>query len=178
MAAWVDADVSDDKIKLDLYINHRSALVDYATPIVGCRARAEDVVQDSFLRFSKCAPEDGALRQPLAYLYRVVRNTALDCVRRVSAEARREEAQAVVCGFVPLVPSPEDVAVGRDHLRRVEAALSELPERTRKAFELHRFEGLPFLQVGQHLGVSAATAHRLVRDAMVHMMRRLHDAQD
>ncbi|WP_235720816.1 sigma-70 family RNA polymerase sigma factor [Magnetospirillum molischianum] len=167
-----------DKVKLDLYVSHRSALVDYATPIVGCRARAEDVVQDSFLRFSRCEPEDGALRQPLAYLYRVVRNTALDCVRRVSAEARRDEAQAVVCGFEPLAPSPEEVAVGRDHLRRVEAALSELPERTRKAFELHRFDGLSFLQIGQRLEVSAATAHRLVRDAMVHMMRRLHDAQD
>ena len=35
-----------DKGKLELYLNHRAALVDYATPILGCRARAEDVAAD------------------------------------------------------------------------------------------------------------------------------------
>ncbi|MBO6753108.1 MAG: hypothetical protein JJ903_08525, partial [Spongiibacter sp.] len=37
--------------KLKTYMTHRAALVDYATPIIGCRARAEDIVQDAFLRY-------------------------------------------------------------------------------------------------------------------------------
>jgi RNA polymerase sigma factor (sigma-70 family) len=164
-----------DKAKLDVYMAHRSALVDYATPIVGDRMRAEDVVQDSYLRFAGRESEEGGLRQPLAYLYRIVRNTALDCVRRLSAESRRDEAQAVMTGTEPLAPSPEEEALGRDHLRLVEAALAELPDRSRKAFELQRFEGLTSQEIGARLGVSSATAHRLARTAMVHVMRRLHE---
>lgn len=165
--------MKDDKAKLDVFMAHRSALVDYATPIVGCPATAEDVVQESYLRFAR-RPDlgDEPLRQPLAYLYRIVRNTALDWVRRVSAESRRDRSQEILAAPLATAPSPEEVALGRDRLRRVEAALAELPERTRRAFELHRFDGLTFQEVGARLDVSPATAHRLARDAMVHLMRR------
>ena len=160
-----------DAAKLDLYLTHRAALVDYAAPIVGCRSRAEDVVQDAYLRFAGRTADDD-LRQPLAYLYRIVRNTALDCVRRLSAEARRDGAGAAAAADgQPLVPSPEETLIHRDSLRRIEAALAALPIRTRLAFELHRFGGLTFQQIADRLGVSTATAHRLTRDAMVSVMR-------
>ncbi len=166
--------VTHDKAKLEVFVTHRAALVDYATPIVGCPARAEDVVQDAYIRFAQHGePKDeDALRQPLAYLYRIVRNVALDCVRRMSAEARRDKTQEVLVPSLSVVPSPEKVAAGRDGLRVVEAALAELPERTRRAFELHRVDGLTFQQIAERLDVSPATAHRLTRDALVHLMRR------
>mgnify|MGYP001809829558 CR=1 FL=1 len=159
-----------DNGKLSLFLTHRAALVDYAAPIVGCRSRAEDVVQDAYLRFAGRTTDDD-LRQPLAYLYRVVRNTALDCVRRLSAEARRDAVGAAATDGEPLVPSPEETLMHRDSLRRIETALAELPIRTRLAFELHRFGGLTFHQIADRLGISTATAHRLTRDAMVSVMR-------
>jgi RNA polymerase sigma-70 factor (ECF subfamily) len=166
--------VTQDNTKLDVFMTHRAALVDYATPIVGCPARAEDVVQDAYLRFAQRPEmgEDQALRQPLAYLYRVVRNVALDCVRRMSAEARRDKAQEILAPMATTAPSPEDIAVSRDGLRQIETALADLPDRARRAFELHRFEGLTFQQIAERLDISPASAHRLTRDAMVHLMRR------
>lgn len=75
--------VADDK--LQLYLSHRAALLDYAAPIVGCRARAEDVVQEAWLRFSR--QDDSAdIRHPASYLYRIVRNLALDQTRRNATE--------------------------------------------------------------------------------------------
>lgn len=165
--------MANDSSKLSLFLAHRSALVDYATPIVGCRAWAEDVVQDSYLRFAARDEDEEAIRQPVGYLYRIVRNMALDCVRRLAAEGRRDESQAALMGEEAVTPSPEDVAISRDHLRRVEAALNGLPDRTRLAFELHRFGNLTFQQIGERLGVSTATAHRLACDAMVRVMRTL-----
>src|SRR3546814_1293981 len=67
--------------KLNLYLRHRAELIDYATPIVGDRALAEDVVQDAWLRFSEAGSHDAKtrlIRQPVGYLYRIVRNLALD----------------------------------------------------------------------------------------------------
>ncbi|MGU9546296.1 sigma factor, partial [Bacillus cereus] len=75
--------MADDKLKL--YLAHRAALLDYAAPIVGCRSRAEDVVQEAWLRFSR-QEEDAAIRHPASYLYRIVRNLSLDLTRRSATE--------------------------------------------------------------------------------------------
>lgn len=177
-ASYLDRAVSQPNDEaLSLYLSHRGALVTYASGILGDRAQAEDVVQEAWLRFAGRAPGGEGVRQPLAYLYRVVRNTAVDCLRRLSAEERRNEAGEILSDPDRQAPSPEEIALGRDHLRLVAAALSELPERNRRAFELQRFEGLSFQQIAQHLEVSPATAHRLARDAMVHVMGRLQGAQ-
>lgn len=70
-------------------------------------------------------------------------------------------------------PAPDEEFQARDELRRAQAAMEELPERTRRAFELHRFHDFTFQQVAGTLGISVTSAHRLVREAMVHVTRRL-----
>ena len=69
-----------------LFIEHRGSLVDYATRIVGSRAQAEDLVQEAWLRFDEVARKR-FLDEPLGYLYRIVRNLALDGRRRASLES-------------------------------------------------------------------------------------------
>ncbi len=161
--------------RLELYLTHRSALVDYATPLTGgSRALAEDVVQEAFFRFVPAAAsiQAAGVEKPLPYLYRIVRNLAFDMLRRSGAEARRE-AQALQLGGDLSVPAPDEEFQARDELRRAQAALEELPERTRRAFELHRFHDFTFQQVAGTLGISVTSAHRLVREAMVHVTQRL-----
>jgi RNA polymerase sigma factor (sigma-70 family) len=163
--------------RLELYLTHRSALVDYATPLTGgSRALAEDVVQEAFFRFVPAPADTSAqaagVEKPLPYLYRIVRNLAFDMLRRSGAEARRE-AQVVQLGADLSAPAPDEEFQARDELRRAQAALEELPERTRRAFELHRFHDFTFQQVAGTLGISVTSAHRLVREAMVHVTQRL-----
>ncbi|MEM9161309.1 MAG: sigma factor, partial [Verrucomicrobiota bacterium] len=65
-----------DSEALALYSIHREKLIGYANKIVRDSYRAEDIVQDAFLKFRKAkrsAEED----HPSAYLYRIVRNLAL-----------------------------------------------------------------------------------------------------
>jgi RNA polymerase sigma factor (sigma-70 family) len=161
--------------RLELYLTHRSALVDYATPLTGgSRALAEDVVQEAFFRFvpAEASAQAAGVEKPLPYLYRIVRNLAFDMLRRSGAEARRE-AQVVQLGADLSAPAPDEEFQARDDLRRAQAALEELPERTRRAFELHRFHDFTFQQVAGTLGISVTSAHRLVREAMVHVTQRL-----
>lgn len=169
--------MGQDHDRLKLYLTHRSALVDYATPLTGSRAQAEDVVQEAYFRFvpvkdngkgAGAAPADN----PLAYLYRIVRNLALDLIRRNGAESRRE-AQIALLEAGLTMPAPDEVFVQREELRRAAVALAELPERTRLAFELHRFHDQTFQQIADRLGISITSAHRLVRDAVMHVTRRL-----
>jgi len=165
--------------RLSLYLAHRAALVDFATPIVGCRASAEDVVQEAFLRFVPAASErtgSEPIMQPVGYLYRIVRNLAVDWGRRLSAERRRADGGAILEDLPAPAASPEQAAVDRDELRIVATALAELPERTRRVFEMHRLEGRTLQDIADTFGISLTLTHQLVRKAITHCANRLDDA--
>jgi RNA polymerase sigma-70 factor (ECF subfamily) len=163
-----------DDVKLKLFLRHRTALVEYATPIVGDRNWAEDVVQEAYLRFAPPAARAPAvLERPSAYLYRIVRNLAYDLRRSLSAERRRDQAHQQLSEAQPLAPSPEDETATRDDLRRIAGILAELPPDTRRAFEMHRIGGYTLHEIAAHLGVSHATAGRWAQDAIKHVVRRL-----
>lgn len=155
--------------KLGLFQDHRATLVDYATPLVGCRDRAEDVVQDAWLRFART--NEGAVAQPVSYLYRIVRNLAVDWTRRQDREARHLQDQ----GARPAVTavSAEQTVAGEQTLECALHALDELNPQTRVVFELYRFEGLTLQQIADRFGISVAAAHRRVRAALVHVQQRL-----
>ena len=159
---------------LTLYMQHRGELVNYASGIVGDRSRAEDVVQEAYLRFSEVAARR-LLEEPLGYLYRIVRNLALDGRRRQAHESRyvSPEADVDVSQAVENRPSPEIEAGDRAELQAMLDALAELPERTRRALEMHHFEGCKLREIAVRLGISVTLAHVLVTEAVEHCRRRL-----
>ena len=130
--------MADDK--LQLYLAHRAALVDYARPIVGCRARAEDVVQEAWLRFSG-QQDDADIRHPASYLYRIVRNLALDQTRRTATEKAQPDGDDILAELPSSSASPEQAVSQQNELDAIGRALEELPQRTRIAFEMHRLGG-------------------------------------
>jgi RNA polymerase sigma-70 factor (ECF subfamily) len=162
---------------LDLYIMHRKSLVDYAAPIVGCRTLAEDVVQEAFIRFSSSVGEEraqpGTVAQPLNYLFRIVRNLAIDWARRISSERQDPASEEVLAATAADIPSPEQAALYRDQLRVLSLALAELPARTRLAFEMHRLHNYTLQEIADRLNVSITLVHQLIRQAVMHCGRRL-----
>jgi len=157
-------------------IEHRSMLVNTAAAVTGCRCRAEDVVQEVFLKVAERAPAD-IVYQPLAYLVRMVRNLAIDHYRRQSFESGHYEDDND--GFD--VPSPwgepETNAIQRDLLERVSHALSSLPARTQNAFEMVRLSNMTLKEAAQKLEVSQTLVHFMVRDATKHCLNCVRDAR-
>src|SRR5262245_22992933 len=96
---------------------HSAALVLYARQ--WC-ATPEDVVQESFLKLVKQAEPP---LQPVAWLYRVVRNGAISQARAARRRQNHESraAERAAAWFIP----PDD-PTGLD-VARVTAALGELP---------------------------------------------------
>jgi RNA polymerase sigma-70 factor (ECF subfamily) len=163
-----------------LFIEHRRSLVDYAAGILGSRAQAEDVVQEAYIRFSaasgKASAEQGQpIVNPLAYLCAIVRNLALTWARRSTVEMAVSPAGDEIVSVASDQPSAETVLVGRQELRVLAAALAELPERTRLAFNMHRLEGRPLREVAERLDISITRAQQLVKAAMIHGARRLRE---
>jgi RNA polymerase sigma factor (sigma-70 family) len=162
---------------LDLFMAHRGNLIDYASDLVGNRAHGEEVVQEAWLRFDGAAART-IFDEPLGYLYRIVRNIALDGRRKRVREERYSTQtfdifiQSAYVGS----PSPETEALHRERLNIVRAALMELPERTRVALEMHRLEGYKLREIAAHMEISIALAHSLVAEGVNHCRNRLRDA--
>jgi RNA polymerase sigma-70 factor (ECF subfamily) len=161
-------------------------LIDYVARIVGCRARAEDIVQEAFIRCSRqfdkrkreqdqAAPRHQFNTFTLPYLRQVVRNLAFDWLRR--ADERVETTEPCVLDALPAgSPGPEAAAISSDEIRVLADALAELPERTQAAFALYWLDGLPLKTIASELGVSVVRVHQLIRDAVRHGAARLDDA--
>ena len=160
---------------LDIFVTHRRALLNYASSIVGNRAQAEDVVQEAWLRFHE-ASSGRFLEDSTSYLFRIVRNLAFDGNRRLKRESQvitSDDFEAAANMSANSAPSPETVALYKDEYALVMAALDELPERSRIAFEMHRFGGAKLREIAVALDISLPLAHRLVADVLQHCKEKL-----
>lgn len=138
------------------------------------RETAADLTQDTFVRVLS-APMAGhsETNNPAAYLHRIARNLRIDHQRRERLANRICLPYADFTGIVDPAPSAEAVLYGRERLLLVEAALAELPDRQRRAFELHRIGEMSMAEVGEKLGLSTTTVWALIRDAYEHLDLRL-----
>lgn len=150
------------------FVSYRRALIETAARIVGCRAGAEDVVQDTFVKLFDQDECGIVIRQPVGYLFQTVRNLAIDRHRRAALEQRHAGTEEDGLLVASEAASPEAISLGRESLGTVANALAELPERTQQAFEMYRIRGMKQKEIAGVLGVSPTLVNFMIRDAMTH----------
>ena len=134
----------------ELVDRYAAALVLYARQWCAC---PEDVVQTAFLKLVRLrVPPDNLL----PWLYRVVRNGAIDASR---AARRRHKYESAAATAAPRWFAPSDDPTGLD-ARAAAAALQALPAETREIIVAHLWGGLTFEQIAAAVGSSAATCYR------------------
>lgn len=156
----------------NLYASERSRLGRLIDRIVRNPATAEDLVHDAFER--AIANSASEVRDQKAYLARIARNLAIDHKRR--AVHTVEVTEEAFFAFVDPAPSPETIAADRQALAITVAAIASLPERTRRALEMHRLGDHTLAQIGKQLGISTSLASRLVIEGYRIVQQRLHEA--
>jgi RNA polymerase sigma-70 factor, ECF subfamily len=140
----------------------RPRLIRIAYRMLGSVADAEDVAQDAFLRWLDA--DRSAIREPEAYLRRVVTRLCLDQLK--SARRRRETY------IGPWLPEPL-VEAGEDEIDDVTLplmiALERLSPLERAAFLLHDVFGAGFEEVAETIGREPATCRQLASRARAHV---------
>lgn len=165
--------MGSEQVGLDIYGAHRRALIDYAERISGDRSEAEDVVQDAWLHLRQ-AQDRGTLRDPVPYLYRIVRNLAIDARRKAGRRSRHliSDAAERVEHVADDRPSPETILGTQAELQCVERALGTLPERQRIAIEMYRLGGFKLREIGEKLNISVSLAHLLIVQGLAQCHRQ------
>lgn len=135
---------------------------------------ADDLTQETFVRVLASPPPDvDTDYNPRAYLYQVSRNLSINYLRRESLLQLVDLSGEEVHRIEDPTPSAETIVYSRQCLAQVERALSELPERTRKAFEMHRLGGKTITAVAQELKLSTGRTWQLIHEAYRHLLTRI-----
>lgn len=169
--------VRDDFIE-EVYLKWRLPLLKILKRKLGNEAEAEDLVQESFARWS-ASKADGKPVNPTAYVTRIAFNAVHE-----SAYKRERERGIVVSlnednsdqyGCAPMeVTCPQGHAAHRQLLDRLEQALQELPERQCMAFTLHRFDGLSYEEIASTMRISRALVSRHISQAVAYCRIRVN----
>ena len=154
----------------DPFVAHRSLLFTVAYEMLGSAADAEDVVQESWLRWA--GADRPQVRDPRAYLVRVVTRQALNRLRTLS---RRREDYVGEWLPEPLLTSPdvaEDVELAESVSIAMLTVLETLGPAERAVFVLREVFEMPYDEVAEAIGKSAATVRQIARRAREHVAAR------
>lgn len=149
-----------------LYDRHGGIALALAYRVVGDRSAAEDVVQEAFLSLWRSgARYDRALGSVRNWLLSVVRNRAVDLLRRESVRPRPGGPLELV-DEQPATETTESEALRRAASEEVRGVLGELPGEQRRVIELAYFGGYTHVEIAQLLGVPLGTIKGRMRLAL------------
>jgi RNA polymerase sigma-70 factor (ECF subfamily) len=154
----------------DPFVAHRGLLFTVAYEMLGSAADAEDVLQEAWLRWSDV--DQSQVRDPRAYLIRVVTRQALNQMRALS---RRREEYVGEWLPEPLLTGPdvaEDVELAESVSMAMLTVLETLGSTERAVFVLREVFDMPYGEIAEAVGKPAATVRQIARRAREHVAAR------
>jgi RNA polymerase sigma-70 factor (TIGR02957 family) len=152
------------------FVTHRSLLFTVAYEMLGSAADAEDVVQEVWLRWADAARDE--VRDPRAYLVRMVTRQALNRLRTVSRQREDYVGQWLP---EPLLTS-SDVAADVELAESVSIAmltvLETLGPDERAVFVLREVFDVSYDEIAEAVGKSPATVRQIAHRAREHVAAR------
>jgi RNA polymerase sigma-70 factor (ECF subfamily) len=157
----------------DPFVEHRNLLFTVAYQMLGSAADAEDVVQETWLRWADLG--DGAredVRDPRAYLVRIVTRQALNRMRYLS---RQREDYIGEWLPEPLLTSPDvadDVELAESVSIAMLMVLEKLGPTERAVFVLREVFDMPYDEIAQSVGKSSEAVRQIAHRARRHVSAR------
>lgn len=136
----------------------------YAVSVLHAPERADDVVQDAFLKIWRAAPSYDAHGKPMAWILRITRNLCLDELRRSVPEPLEEVADRA---------DPSDSGaqvVDREYVRAL--LDGELTDEERDIVRLRIYADLPHNEIAEAMGLSTAAVRWKYTYALKKLRRR------
>ncbi|MCQ0003666.1 RNA polymerase sigma factor SigJ [Actinomadura madurae] len=155
--------MSGDATAEDPFLTHRSLLFTVAYEMLGSAADAEDVLQDSWLRWAGI--DHAKVSDPRAYLVRLVTRQALNRLRTLS---RRREDYVGEWLPEPLLTSPdvaEDIALAESVSIAMLTVLETLAPVQRAVFVLREVFEMPYGEIAGAVDKPTATVRQIARRA-------------
>ncbi len=157
-----------DKKAMDLLYDHYAdALYGIVSRMLPREESAHDVMQDSFVKIWKnCKEYDPSKGRLFTWLVRIVRNQAIDALRKENRNASIQGASADV--IMEITPSDDrDLTVNFDLV----TVLNELPLHERALIEHAYILGYTHPEIAEKFEIPLGTVKTRIRNAMIELRR-------
>lgn len=186
---------SDEQLMLDfkagdaraftvLVGRHRQPLYNFVLRFVGHPQRAEDVLQETWLKVIRGSREYEPRARFTTWAFTIARNLCVDAARKErtrrteSLDVAAEGAEGEARPLMDALPGPDLNAPDRSaHNRRLQPllvqAIGALPEEQREVFLLREYQGVGFREIADIVGVNENTVKSRMRYALESLRRQL-----
>jgi RNA polymerase sigma-70 factor (ECF subfamily) len=154
----------------EAFLAHRNLLFTVAYQLLGSAADAEDVLQETWLRWA--GVDRTAVRDERAYLVRITTRQAL---MRLRSLGRRKESYVGPWLPEPLLTAPdvaEDVELAESVSMAMLLVLETLTPAERAVFVLREVFALDYAEIAEAVGKTAAAVRQIAHRARSHVAAR------
>jgi RNA polymerase sigma-70 factor (family 1) len=147
-------------------------LIHFAASIVKSNDAAREIVDEVFIKLWRNKSTIVSIQNLTVYLYRAAKNTSLNYL---SARAKENITQSFDFFSVQLADeqSPETKLITSELLKKINAAIDQLPPRCKMVFKLVREDGLSYKEVGAILNISPKTVDAQMMIAVKQISEKL-----
>lgn len=157
----------DDAVFEKIYDQTARPLWAYVARISGSATLADDIVQESFLRFLKSPPRSADITEAKPYLYKIATNLARDRFRRL----KRENASERLLTATASETMPNDFAAETEMMQ----VFSQLKEQERALLWLAYVEGCEHREIAEILKLNSMSVRVLLFRARRKLARLIGD---
>lgn len=169
-----------------LVLRHQRPLLNFLLRSVQNRARADELLQEVFLRVVRAKDRYQRTARFTTWVYTIARNLCVDESRRarfrrtVPLESKSrgrggEEGRSVLDVSAADQVGTDDEAAGPALQRRVALAVASLPDDQREVFLMRQVAGLSFKEIGETVGAPENTVKSRMRYALEKLRLELSD---
>ena len=139
-----------------LFNMYSKQLTQFAVAIVRSNDAAREIADEVFIKIWRNKATITNIHNLRVYLYTAAKNTALNYL---SARAKENITDPFDFFFVQLPDdqTPEKKLINSELLKKINAAIDQLPPRCKMVFKLVREDGLSYKEVGAILNISPKT---------------------
>ena len=152
-----------------VYRHYYNALCSHAVRFVYSRMYAEDIVSDVFAEFWHKKHFRNIKTTYQTYLFRSVRNRALNFIRNEFGHATIEIPEGVL---LSAAITADEQLMYEEFYQKVQAVIEALPPKCKKVFMMSRYEGKSMKEIARIQNISVRTAETHVSKALK-MMRNV-----
>lgn len=138
----------------EFFFSHHKSVFNFLYRFTFDYDTASDLTQETFIKFWQNRENLDANKYPVAYLFKIAKNAALNSLRSPVCVVSIDEQENILAG---LYDNPENEYDNRFLLNDFQKALTLLPERCRAIFILSRYHDMPYEEIAQVMEISIQT---------------------
>ena len=154
----------DESAFASLFYAYKDKLLNFSFSFTHSEEKAEDVVQEVFLKIWQNRDRIGEVDNFSAYIYRIAQNHAIDELRRFSKETLSVSSHFSADEVV--VNGPVEDLLNKEIRQKIDEAVNLLPPQQKNIYYLHNEEGLKYEEIASQLDLSESTIRNHMSQAM------------